>query len=279
MSYFRSARHIVAACLVALPLQLATSQAAVFNANQAYIDEVTGPNSPNFSSSFGPFQVGYYGEAAGTLPGAGPSSFTVFTPTTGSGQHAQRLSLAPVYGFNFTRAGTVPAIAINTSSALAGGGYYEPKQILMHPGPTTSDANPSDTARVTSPAVFRFVTPVTGAYNFAGSFESRDANTGGPGQGRTQQYVFVDDAQLLSHVDATVGLPGPTGNSDSEVFPFDFTRSLAAGTTVDFVVSSGADGFAYDNEGFYLTVTTVPEPLVVGVVSVLPLLVLRRRAA
>ncbi len=58
--------------------------------------------------------------------------------------------------------------------------------------------------------------------------------------------------------------------------PFDITVSLSPGSTIDFGVSAAGDGAISDSTGLVATVSTVPEPATVSLLTVGGLLMLRR---
>ena len=118
---------------------------------------------------------------------------------------------------------------------------YQPGQLAIVPGFTNDYA------------VVRYTAPSAGTFNIASTFSGLstlgdDVNV----------YILTNGVPMFSS--SVVGSPDPAS--------FSGTRTLALGETVDFVVATAIpDGVNYETTTlFSATVTTVPEPGVLGLV-------------
>jgi hypothetical protein len=145
-------------------------------------------------------------------------------------------------GFSQSGDTSLPTVLQNISSGTLnseGGtiGPWPTNLLLMHPGPTGNYS------------VVQFTAPSTGRYTVSGEFVAMGNFTG-----ETTDSILTSTGSLLF-----------TGYSTSAP-SFDFSTSLTAGESLDFVVGLGPQGqFMYDSTGFNATIT--PEPSLYGILA------------
>ncbi len=98
--------------------------------------------------------------------------------------------------------------------------------------------------------VLRFSPPESGEYQVQGAFSSVDKYYGA----KTDVHVLLNGTSFFDSV--VYGIDSVTG--------FDQTLQVNAGDTVDFAVGLGDYGWGWDTTGLSATITTVPEPSVLG---------------
>jgi hypothetical protein len=136
----------------------------------------------------------------------------------------------------------VPAVwnnATNSSSQPAG---LDPAQsVAFHPG------------QFGELSVFRFTVPATANYDITGFMHVLDKND-------THGYVLIDGLTVFDSGEMLTGDGQHT---------FSLVAALSAGSTVDFVIGLGNSGnFAFDSTQLKATLTDVPEPASLALLSV-----------
>jgi hypothetical protein len=119
---------------------------------------------------------------------------------------------------------------------------FTPGTLLLHPGAAGQYS------------VLRFTAPLSGLYEFSGIFS-------GFGQTTTDVHVLLNGSSLF---DSTINGLGSTQ-------AFSGLQSLGAGSILDFVVGTGANGNGQDSTGLSLQFEAVPEaapePGTVGLIT------------
>ncbi len=232
-------------------------RATPYNVNDAFVANETGgtPVDPNGSYTYGYTLDPTTGISTTGLVHSGMTGFN----GTGAG----------VQGYYYPNNVSVPAILGNiTSSDIATnfGATIQGKQLLLHPGSPTSDgyASPSADADV------EYVIPSTGLYTISGSFEALSSGDAGIS-------VYVNGVEKFSGPNANSSNVG-TGyaGSSGTVSPFSITQLLAAGSTVQFIVSAGSNGIGSNSTGLFANVQT-PEPASAAMLGLAAMSLLARR--
>jgi hypothetical protein len=197
----------------------------------------------DFSLASNPNGVWSYGY------GVGGATFTAYDSTTTSCVNIAGLSC---WYSSAENASNLPAVGINTTGqTLMRGSVELPTDVLfMHPTSlNTGGGNAFDT-------VTRFTAPTMADYAFSGSFQVDDVNDNPNGV-----TVSVFDGTALLFQD--IFLHGAAGTSVA----FNGVADLAAGGSLDFVVSANDGSYYNDSTGLMATIVDVPEPASVALLG------------
>ena len=182
------------------------------------------------SANPGPGGVWSYGYA-GT-----PGQFTLFPLATifGTGVPAWRnTNVWPTdYPVVFYNASGAPYVYSSTLTLPTG-------QFGLHPG---------DTALAQTYAVARLTLPVGGTFLLNAAFVGLESSNGGT---TTDAHIFINGALVFD---------GTVWGVNQLATLIDYTFGASAGSTVDFLVGNGGNGFNSDTTGLNATVVAVPEP-------------------
>ncbi len=206
----------------------------VYDANATMKADQMGPNT---NSTFGRFTAGY-----GSTNGAAGSFLGGFTGFATGSHTAAWLGNNNLRGWNIANNASVPSVVVNTSNSSVSPGFgispIGSGQIVMHGGGISGSAfNPP-----IFNAVLRFTAEYTGTHSVNGRWDSLAS-------GFTRNLVLVNN---VIQVDST-----ESASVSSSLF--NFSMSLNAGDTIDFVVNDLGD-IGSDSTGLTATITAVPEP-------------------
>ncbi len=149
------------------------------------------------------------------------------------------------------------------STPMTDWGYYEPGQIIVHPGATGGAQNAIATVRWTAPSAMTI--------NVNALFSAQAVAEGAS----TTSLIIKNSTDYLSNA-AIMGFYGSAAAGYTDRFgasPYNaYNQNIVvqAGDTLDFAVmyyvGNGADTYYNDSTGLALTITEVPEPATISLV-------------
>ncbi|MGD0972351.1 MAG: hypothetical protein ABSA04_13340 [Desulfobaccales bacterium] len=162
------------------------------------------------------------------------------------------------YGYEATGAGPLTLFTLSGNAPNAGDGWYLPNPLQVPslwknnssstqygvlPGEVSLQPAYGDTALV----VARWTSPITGSVTLSGSFGAGD-------QGLMDYYIYENGANIFTFISTAL-----TGNV-TESFNLG-PLAVIPGTTIDFAVGPGPNGYGYGNTPLDATIVPIPGAL------------------